>query len=820
MSEPVKRRRRPAVACVLCRRRKIKCNREFPCTNCIRSRTGDCVYEARPVETSDEPRDAPANAFSGAGQWKPHQQPILPSPYPQTSAAKSNVGSHHSSPGSMQSSPVPKQLSHENEAKRLRLRIRELEDQLSRVSIESSSSSPLTTVSSSIETTTSKLGGVFHVQCDTPIGNGGPMIARSMMHKTRMFGQSHWCVTGVLLIRDIFETIDAQLQERGAEAWAGIARCKTLARYIKARRSPAWPASRNSPLPEKCVADALVKNYLENMELLYRVLHIPTFQERYDALWTSDTPPDPAFAVQVKLVLALGAVTHDETFSLRTCAMQWAYEAQTWLTEPKFKARLDIQTIQTNILLLFAQEQLGIVGDSMWISVGGLVRRAIYMGLHRDPARLPDRTILASEMHRRLWNTISELNLQSSLGSGGPVFMSMSDFDTLPPGNFDDDQLLELDPVPRPPHECTQMTLALALRETCSQRLDALRFLNDVSSGGSYEETLRLDAELRASYKLLGQRLQSCRGQGAKASLTSIELRVLDIIMYRYLTALHVPYFVAAMQEAKYAYSRAVVVDCALKVWTSLAGSPSIRGAVSVSPPPPSFDATDHLRRKVTRGMGFFTIAAMHSALLVVMELRAQLRESSGLGPKLLRPDLLAVLQQSQAWSLEVIRAGHTNVKGYLLLRIIAEHIDGMSRSLSQEALVENLLRAAMDVSETCDMSGDWAFTTFRSPSAMATVNILYPSGPSFDLDYYLGKHMPIVQENWKPLGLQSWEIIVLEPGQQYQIQAILKWDSLESFSKAKEGEAGANVFGDIPKFTTAKPDAVVGNRTAGQSLL
>lgn len=37
--------------------------------------------------------------------------------------------------------------------------------------------------------------------------------------------------------------------------------------------------------------------------------------------------------------------------------------------------------------------------------------------------------------------------------------------------------------------------------------------------------------------------------------------------------------------------------------------------------------------------------------------------------------------------------------------------------------------------------------SNFPSPSAMATVNILYPSGHSFDLDYYLNKHMPIVQE-------------------------------------------------------------------------
>ncbi|KAM3522270.1 hypothetical protein NHJ13051_005760, partial [Beauveria bassiana] len=353
--------------------------------------------------------------------------------------------------------------------------------------------------------------------------------------------------------------------------------------------------------------------------------------------------------------------------------MQWAYEAQLWLTEPKFKARLDIQTVQTNILLLFAQERLGIIADSMWILMGWLIRRAMYMGLHRDPARLPERTVLTCEMHRRLWNTIAESNLQSSLGSGGSVSLSTSDFDTKTPGNFDNEQLLELDPVPRPAHECTQMTMALALRETFAQRLDALRFLNDVSSGGSYDETLRLDGELRASYKVLGRRLQSCRGQGAKQALTNTELRVLDIIMYRYLTALH--------------------------IWTSLAGRTWMHASCAQS----AFEAADDLRRQVTRGISFFMIAAIHYALLIVMELRAQLKESDGLGPKLLRPDLLAVLEQCQEWSLEVIKSGHTNFKGYLLMRIIAVQIDGISRNLSQAALVENLLGAATEVSETRD---------------------------------------------------------------------------------------------------------------------
>lgn len=40
------------------------------------------------------------------------------------------------------------------------------------------------------------------------------------------------------------------------------------------------------------------------------------------------------------------------------------------------------------------------------------------------------------------------------------------------------------------------------------------------------------------------------------------------------------------------------------------------------------------------------------------------------------------------------------------------------------------------------------------------------------------------------------------EEGQQYQIQAILKWDNLDSYKNSPKDE----ILGDIPKFTPAKP--------------
>jgi Fungal Zn(2)-Cys(6) binuclear cluster domain len=48
--EPPRRRRRPALSCVPCRRRKIKCDRTIPCNHCMQSKNAVCSYkDAHPV---------------------------------------------------------------------------------------------------------------------------------------------------------------------------------------------------------------------------------------------------------------------------------------------------------------------------------------------------------------------------------------------------------------------------------------------------------------------------------------------------------------------------------------------------------------------------------------------------------------------------------------------------------------------------------------------------------------------------------------------------------------------------------------------------
>lgn len=53
------RRRRPALSCTICRRRKLKCDRSLPCGQCVKSKTTDqCVYSGPQVAAQPESRPA------------------------------------------------------------------------------------------------------------------------------------------------------------------------------------------------------------------------------------------------------------------------------------------------------------------------------------------------------------------------------------------------------------------------------------------------------------------------------------------------------------------------------------------------------------------------------------------------------------------------------------------------------------------------------------------------------------------------------------------------------------------------------------------
>ncbi|KAK3719004.1 hypothetical protein LTR37_004567 [Vermiconidia calcicola] len=491
--------------------------------------------------------------------------------------------------------------------------------------------------------------------------------------------------------------MEPYVREEPSKLWSGLQKCKSLAKVIKSRRAPPWPSTQSTALPPRHVCDQLVGNYLRTSETVYRVLHVPTFNRDYEAMWASNSDPDHVWLLQLKLVLAIGAATHDEQFSMRTEATHWVYEAHTWLSAPGFKSRLNIQPLQVSLLTLLAREATGVGEELNGISAGTVLRTAICMGLHRDPTRLPKMAFFAAEMRRRLWNTILELNLQSSITSGESPLFSLNDFDTDPPGNYEDEQVATTDPVPNSEDDLTTMSVAIALRKTFPLRLAITKFLNDLGSHGTYEKTLHLDAELRAAYKAM--RRVTSRAKPQLQELSRFGAQVMDLIVHRYLLALHLPFFGLALREAAYAFTRQVLVDTAHNIWRAVYPSDSVIGSLRGERFRPD---ESELARLTRNGSGFFRIAATQACLVIALELRSQLQQGESLGPGPLRPDLLSIMEETKSWALECVEAGETNVKGCLLISGVSAHVDGLRRGLGQEDLAQLLMKEAEEGIEKC----------------------------------------------------------------------------------------------------------------------
>jgi uncharacterized protein (TIGR02118 family) len=91
-------------------------------------------------------------------------------------------------------------------------------------------------------------------------------------------------------------------------------------------------------------------------------------------------------------------------------------------------------------------------------------------------------------------------------------------------------------------------------------------------------------------------------------------------------------------------------------------------------------------------------------------------------------------------------------------------------------------------------------------------VSVIYQLAPgqTFDLDYYMKSHTPMVNSLLGPEGLKSLKILKgtgTPDGKPAAVEviALLEFDSMAKFGAAMD-KHGAAVLGDIPKFTNTQP--------------
>lgn len=208
-----KRRRRPPLACIACRRRKVRCDRKLPCQNCVRARRAtSCAYVP---DERIESRDDGAPGFAdglGTGSRNPQQEDVVSASY------LSPTASHNST-----SNATPEQLAE---------RVRQLEQQLNQV-LDARSAKTTTTAPPEVPSANppSSFLGPEHWQVGS-LGTPGhgiqPQIrsskknenteenassavnATAILAKSRYLGNSHW-IHGVTLVSFVISPLVSPL---------------------------------------------------------------------------------------------------------------------------------------------------------------------------------------------------------------------------------------------------------------------------------------------------------------------------------------------------------------------------------------------------------------------------------------------------------------------------------------------------------------------------------------------------------------------------------------------------------------------------------
>lgn len=93
----------------------------------------------------------------------------------------------------------------------------------------------------------------------------------------------------------------------------------------------------------------------------------------------------------------------------------------------------------------------------------------------------------------------------------------------------------------------------------------------------------------------------------------------------------------------------------------------------------------------------------------------------------------------------------------------------------------------------------------------MASFVVTYPvtAGATFDADYYVATHMPLVRARWTPYGLESARALIADGTQPYAAVAVLDFRDGAAIDAALASAEAEEVFGDVPNFTDIAPVAM-----------
>ena len=465
-----------------------------------------------------------------------------------------------------------------------------------------------------------------------------------------------------------------------------IKQCKSLGKRVVALTAvdfDAASASIGANMSSRAVADQLLDAYFETLAGVFPVLHLPSFRAQYESYWTGAAPTSDAFIHQMQVCLALGTTATKEPLQFGQAPMQWLCAASSWvgrLSAWPRERQTTFEELQISCLLCLAGSS-GPVGErASWVDAGNLVRKAMALDLHRDPTHLgidaPDEV----DLRRKLWATIMELNLMTSLQAAQPPLIAGQDWRTecpaiLTPGDVADA------PASVQPFLSKSLRLRLAIASSAAGSGAAL----------SLEDVIRLHRRLSQAQEQLKTDL-AAEHEG-KTCKTSHRL-LASVVFSRYFLALHLPLLGRHIMDPTFYFSRRASTSVSVQMLASC----GIRDAThdeAISAVRELF--VNHVG--LTRGIGMQSVSAVLLELVTSAEERY---DGSGGLPAWDEAELRQCARSAQDWMEQRLGAGSIEVHSCCLIAACVAYASALNAGNYTDAN-KAVIAAALETSKRCE---------------------------------------------------------------------------------------------------------------------
>ncbi|KAG6010053.1 hypothetical protein E4U21_000496 [Claviceps maximensis] len=442
-------------SCVTCRRRKVRCDKQMPCSNCRRAQI-PCAFPA-PGRAPRQPRPKDPSA---PPKTSSHREVELIKRLKKLEGIVEELSGQIDEPGApgglgdaggvggapdtkLPSSANSPDLAYPGENLPLRY------TSLGNVEEHASAHDASPRGASSSAGGSGSGGGSGGVRSKP---NFGRMVSDEARRTSRYVSSGFWSELNDELdaIREETQCLTDEDDDSDSEGTPEYSTATALSNisdhhaFILGYRSADVDLRKLHPLP---IQSALLWSiYQENVEPLVKMLHVPSVDPvMCDARTDCDklTPGNKALVFTIYLAAITSLEPNDVQIkfgaSKDELLAQYRFAAEQALARANFLDSSDLVVLRAFTLFLVVVKRHE---DSRfcWALTGLVIRIAQGMGLHRDGSHLK-LSPFETEMRRRLWWAILILDFRSAEDLGTDMTISDSSYDTLKPTNINDSDI-------------------------------------------------------------------------------------------------------------------------------------------------------------------------------------------------------------------------------------------------------------------------------------------------------------------------------------------------------------------------------------------